>query len=107
MWATTGQRARHLIGGPRHKGVRTIAIVKQFMLANDRCNVSVPGHQPKRIKALGLDSTKGLVRTKPLKAREKGFLPCVRLGRRDEELKAVGYFFTLGHLHHLSRLAPG
>jgi hypothetical protein len=44
MRATAGQSARHLIGGPWHKGVRAIAIVKQVMLTNDPGNVGVPGH---------------------------------------------------------------
>jgi hypothetical protein len=101
MWATAGQRARHLVGGPRHKSVRTIAVVKHFILANYFRNVGVPGHQPKWIKAFGFDSTKGLVRAKPLKSSKKRFLPRVRLGRCDEKLKATGYPFT--HLHSLSR----
>jgi hypothetical protein len=105
MRAATGQLARHLIGGAGHKGMRAIAIVKQVMLTNDPGNVGVPGHQPKRIKALALNSTKWLVRAKPLKSHKKRFLPRICLRRGDEKPKAMGYFFSLWHRHYLSHLA--
>src|SRR5262245_38550844 len=97
MRAPARQRARHLVGGSWHKGMRPIAVVKQLVLTNDPGDVSVLGHQPEWIKTFYFDSTERLIGTKPTKSAEKRFSSRIGLRRSNEVSESLGYFFSVRH----------
>jgi hypothetical protein len=77
--------------------MRPIAIVKQLVLTNDPGDVSVPGHQPERVKTFYFDSAKRLMGAKPTKSAEKRFSSRISFRRGNEVSESLGYFFSVSH----------